>query len=333
MEIKQIINEFYSLESTTYKDNTYNVISLPNLPHKLGASKEHYPMFFICTNDVLNNIIPNMIRELLSVEYDMECTINDVNGNSLLRKFAIITLRSSDEHLQSYFIEIFAMMLMKMPRQPSKQELSIEVERLVTIFSALTATPRKKIQGIWAELFVIERSIDPQVLINAWHSIPSSKYDFTLGRDKIEVKSTSSEERLHRFSLDQLNPSPNSRLLIASVTVRESGQDHDGLSVRDLYNKICNRLQNIEVKIQLYTIIAQTLGNDINKIDSVFFDYITASDTLAFYDYQTIPRILKKDVPPNISEVRFVCNITKLKDITDSNSFHKNDSQLFNSLF
>lgn len=187
MDIKQIINEFRSLESTTHKDNTYNVISLFDMLHKLGASKERYPMFFIATNDAPNNI-PNTIRELLSVEYDMECTINEVSGNSILRKFAIITLRSSDKHLQSYFIEIFAMMLMKMPQQPSKQELSIEVERLVAIFSALSATPRKKIQGLWAELLVIERSLDPQTLINAWHSIPSSKYDFTLGRDKIEVK-------------------------------------------------------------------------------------------------------------------------------------------------
>lgn len=79
--------------------------------------------------------------------------------------------------------------------------------------------------------------------------------------------------------------------------------------------------------------LSPNIGNDINKIDAVCFDYITASDTLAFYDYQTIPRILKKDVPSNISEVRFVCNITKLKDITTSNSFDKNDSQLFNSLF
>ena len=69
------------------------------------------------------------------------------------------------------------------------------------------------------------------------------------------------------------------------------------MTSRDLYDRICNRLQNIEAQIRLYTIIAQTLGNDINKIDAVCFDYITASDTLAFYDYQTIPRILKKDVP------------------------------------
>ena len=130
MDIKQIINEFRSLESTTHKDNTYNVISLFDMLHKLGASKERYPMFFIATNDAPNNI-PNTIRELLSVEYDMECTINEVSRNSILRKFAIITLRSSDKHLQSCFIEIFAMMLMKMPQQPSKQEFIIELKNMM----------------------------------------------------------------------------------------------------------------------------------------------------------------------------------------------------------
>ena len=64
--------------------------------------------------------------------------------------------------------------------------------------------------------------------IRSYYDSPAAKYDFTLGRDKIEVKSTSSEERIHHFSLDQLNPSPNSRLLIASVIVRESGQGNGG---------------------------------------------------------------------------------------------------------
>ena len=333
MDVKQIINEFLSLKGTLPKDNTYNVVSLGCLPHKLGASKEFFPMFFVATNDALNNV-PDTIRELLSVEYDMECTVNETNTDSALRKFAIITLRSNDEHLQTYFIEIFIMMLMKMPPHPSKQELSTEVERLVAIFSALASTPRKKIQGLWAELMVIDQSLDPHTLVNAWHTIPSSKYDFTLGRDKIEVKSTSSEERIHRFSLDQLNPSPNSRLLIASVTVRESGENVNGLSVKNIYDKICNRLLDTEDKIRLYTIIAQTLGNDINKIDSVYFDYVTAVDSLAYYDYQIVPRILKQDVPANVTDVKFVCNITKLHDIkSTASTFNKGDSQLFNSLF
>ena len=332
IDFKQIFSKFCSLESIAGNDNTYNVISLPGLKHKLGISKEHYPMFFVATNSTQDNI-PNTIRELLSVEYDIECTIKETTSSSLLSNFAIITLRTSDIHLQSYFIEIFLMILEKMAQQPSKQELSIEVERLVIIFSASTSAPRKKIQGLWAELLVIEHSKEPNILINAWHSSASSKYDFTLGKDKIEVKSTSSEERIHRFSLDQLNPSPSSRLLIASMMVRESGKCDQGLSIKDLYDKICKRLTNTEDKIRLYTIIAQTLGNSINKIDSVHFDYVSALETLAYYDYKLIPRIQKTDVPAAITEVKFVCNITKIDDINSLNSsFDRSDSSLFNSI-
>lgn len=332
IEFKHILSKFCKLESVTGNDNTYNVISLPGLEHKLGMSKEQYPIFFVATKDIQYNI-PNTIRELLSVEYDIECTVMETASSSLQRKFAIITLRTNDAHLQSYFIEIFLMMLEKMAQHPSKQELSIEVERLVIIFSALTSAPKKKIQGLWAELLVIERSKEPSLLINAWHSSATSKYDFTLGKDKIEVKSTSSEERIHRFSLDQLNPSSSSRLLIASVTVRESGKCTHGLSVKDIYDRICMRLSNTEDKIRLYSIIAQILGKNIDQIDSQYFDYISASDTLAYYDYQLIPRIQKSDVPANISEVKFTCNITKIEDISNPNSsFVRSDSPLFNSL-
>lgn len=333
IDYKQIFNEFRALENISDNEKTYNVISLPEMSHKLGISKEHFPIFFVSTNDIQDNT-PNTIRELLSVEYDMECTVKEVDGQMLLNHFAIITLRTNDVYLQSYFIEIFLMMLIKMSHEPSKQELSIEVERLVTIFSALTSAPRKKIQGLWAELLVIDRSKNPKVLINAWHSSASSKYDFTLGKDKIEVKSTSLEERIHKFSLDQLNPSHNSRLLIASMTVRESGKCSQGLSIKDLYDRICTNISDIDIKIRLYTVIVQTMGKDTDKIGTVYFDYVAASDTLAYYDYKSIPRILKSDVPASITDVKFASNLTMVEDVMNPNStFEFRDSELFNSLF
>ena len=87
-------------------------------------------------------------------------------------------------------------------------------------------------------MLLIEQSKNPTKIARAWHSQPNSKYDFNLGGEKIEVKSTQSENRIHHFSLDQLNPSPNSKLIICSVIVRESAQGENGFSVFDLYDKI-----------------------------------------------------------------------------------------------
>lgn len=104
------------------------------------------------------------------------------------KSYAIITLRSVEWALQSSFIDIVVLMLQKLQPVPSRKTLSVEVEKLITIFSALVNPPVKKIQGLWGELLVIEQSDYPEILINAWHSSPTAKYDFTMGRDKIEVK-------------------------------------------------------------------------------------------------------------------------------------------------
>jgi len=171
------------------------------------------------------------------------------------------------------------------------------------------------------------------LLIAAWHAAPTAKYDFTSGRDKIEVKSTSSEERVHRFALDQLNPGEHSNLLIASVIVRESGPAFDGLSVKGLYQKICERVTAINSQLRLYTIIANTIGSDIDKLDGVYFDYTGACDSLAFYDYHDVPSISKNHVPEKVSEVKFTSDLSGLVDARDSASdYDLESSSLFRSL-
>ena len=327
-----LYSRFQTLRSQAVEDGRFTGIAIEGLPHKLGSSNEGYPMFFVRTNASASSV-QNILREILSVEYNVSCQLIDDEGNSQDGHFCIITLRSLDTPLQSYFIEIFTMMLRKLQQNPSNRELSVEVENLIAIFDALTNPPKKKIQGLWAELLVIEQSTRPEILINAWHSSPSAKYDFTLGRDKIEVKSTSSEERVHKFALDQLNPSPNSRLLIASTVVRESGPAADGLSVKDLYDKIRERVTAVDSQLRLYSIIAETIGSDIAKLESVFYDYTSAVDFLEFYDYHDIPSIAKDNVPSLVSEVRFSSNLTGLLDVRKEDSpFEMNDSPLFRSL-
>lgn len=331
-QINALYARFQALRNQYANNDRFTVVSIDELPHKLGVSQESFPMFFVRTNSSASSV-QNIVREILSVEYNVSCKLIDDNGNAQDDNFCIITLRSLDTPLQSYFIEIFTMMLHKLPPIPSNRELSVEVENLIAIFDALTNPPKKKIQGLWAELLVIEQSTQPETLINAWHSVPSAKYDFTLGRDKIEVKSTSSEERVHKFSLDQLNPSQNSRLLIASTVVRESGPAADGLSVMGLYDKIRKRVSAVDSQIRLFTIIAETVGTDLAKLENVLFDYTSAVDFLEFYDYHDIPSIPKDIVPSLVTEVKFASNLNGLTDVRKEESpFDMESSPLFRSL-
>ena len=310
MNENKIKEQFQKLEVHSAGEESYKVISIPELQHKLGKSDEGYPKFFICVNESTSQV-KNIVRELLTVEYNQMCRVESEEGQ-IENTYAIVTLRSPEWTLQSSFLDIVLLMLNNMQSLPSRKELAVEVENLITIFSAMENPPVKKMQGLWGELLVIEQSKYPEVLVNAWHSSPNAKFDFTLGRDKIEVKTTSSENRIHKFSLDQLNPSPSSRLLIASITVRESGQGNGGKSVRNLFDSIYTKVTGSKERLHLYEVMAETIGRDISKLDSVFFDYTEAVDTLDFFRAQDIPHIAKKDVPAGVTEVKFASNLAEV---------------------
>lgn len=310
---------------------SYTVRSVDGLPHKFGISKEEFPKFFVRTNSTFSPV-RNIIRELLHIEYQVSCRLVDDAGNQEDGTFSIITLQTQDKTRISYFEDIFTMMLRKLNPIPSIKELSAEVESLIAIFNALTKPPKKKMQGLWAELLILEQSKQPEVLINAWHTVPSAKYDFVSGRDKLEVKSCSSIDRNHKFSIDQLNPPPESRLLIASIVVQETGPGCEAYSVKSLFEKIRNRMEDNESRLRLYTVLAETLGADFSACNNVFFDYKSAVDSLAFYDWREIPSISKDSVPPFVSNVNFTSNLSNLVDVRKQAALSDFSGGLFSSI-
>lgn len=312
-------------------DNRYRVASLTNLPHKLGCSGKGFPIFFVATSDN-SSMIQNLNAELLSVEYNMLCNIIEGSKNIDNQMFTIITLRSNNEQLQRMFVEVFLMMLNILPPNPTNMMVALKIENLLSIFSKLKNRPVHKIQGLWAELLLIERSKDSATTAKAWHSQTESKYDFTMGRDKVEVKSTSSENRIHRFSLDQLSPSKNSRLLVCSVKVRESGKDKNGLCIYDLYDKISTKVTDNEVRMHIYNTIIETIGSDFEVARKKHFDYSEACGSLAFFEHTDVPKINKSDIPEHITEVKFSADLSHLTDARDK-GFDREDSSLFNALY
>lgn len=311
-------------------ENRYHVASLPGRLHKLGVSEEGFPKFFIVTED--NSTMQNLNAELLSVEYNMLCDIIEDNTVVEGQRFTIITLRSENEQLQKMFIDVFLLMLDSLPQSPTNMQLASKIENLISIFSKLKRRPVHKLQGLWAELLLIEQSQNLSVVARAWHTQPDSKYDFTMGGDKVEVKSTQGENRIHRFSLDQLNPSPSSRLLICSVIVRESAKAANGLSVFNLYDKISAKISDSEIRLHVNDVFTETLGSDYYVAQNKYFDYIEACDQMALFEHTDVPKIDKALVPDHVTEVKFSSNLSHLTDIRIKRPEGFN-SELFDAIF
>ena len=100
----QLFQELSPSSNVASKD----VIEIEGTAHVLSKSKEGYPMFFVITEDSSNKI-QNIKREILSVEYNVPCTLIDETGIEKDGYYVIITLTSKQQEIQESFVKLFSL--------------------------------------------------------------------------------------------------------------------------------------------------------------------------------------------------------------------------------
>lgn len=326
--MKSILNIF--LEAKEMKPvigDGFNIASMPGVKnHKIGVSGDGLPLFFIKCEDSASVKSLDYNLEYISVQFNLHCQLLSKERVISNGTYTILSLKTDSVSMQEYFMDIIYLVIKKLPSNPSLKQLKIEVEKLISLFSKFSKPPQKTIQGLWAELLIIEQANNPDYLIKAWHVSPSDKFDFNDGIDKIEVKSTSRSKRIHNFSIEQLNPNKNSGLIIASVFAIEAGV---GKNIFDIALLIHKKIKNKDLSLQVNQIIADTIGKDLESAFDIFYDYQLAIDSKAFYESSSIPKIDINNIPMQVSNIRFDCD---LSDITPLKRV-KSKSLLHNSLF
>lgn len=325
--MNEIYQQFKNLLNKQVEVGSYAADSIPFAPqHKIGVSQEGYPMFFIQASGKCRTF--DVSLEFIQVFFNRTCRLTENNEVKEIEGYTIISMNDNNVDYQRYFIDIICILLYEIRlSEVTVKMLQIELMKIVDLFSSLSKPPKKTLQGLWAELFVIEQAKRPEYLLKSWHTSPNDRFDFNDGRDKIEVKSTKGEKRVHKFSFDQLNPNINSSLLIASVFVIETGQ---GKTIFDLRDSICKKISSLELQYRLNEILIQTLGRDFEKVNDISFDYQLAIDTLKFYNFQDIPIIAIENIPRALSNIHFDCDLSTVRTI-DKN-FDTNGRNLFKSL-
>lgn len=302
-----------NIESGFYKVEDF----IPDKPHKIGATTDGFPIIFVeCCDDAVSAPIH---LKTLNVDFSQLCTIKDANGEVLSKKYTIIILNSLETDLQIYFFEVVAIVLNKFIEIPTVSLLKGEISKIAKIFMAPPSFSIGIIQGLWAELFVIANANSPQILAKAWHTSKDDKYDFNDGKDKIEVKSTSNFDRIHTFSIEQLNPNIDSELAIASVITIKSGQ---GFTIFDLIDTINTKGIAFEQMTNIQECVYLTIGPHIEEAKKIKYDLTLAINSYVKFDYRDIPSIKKEHIPYGVSSVHFSSCLKNIKplDISKSNS-------------
>lgn len=293
--------------------NLFNAIGLLDYSFaKVGISNEGFPVILISSIADQTSLSQKNVRlKYLQLIHNTECKVSE-NGNTSHAVYTVIIFKSDQPYLQRYFLGIAETLIQSLSINPTQKEVAETFKTFVEIFRSLSDVPTKTIHGLWSELFVIETSKQPAALLNYWHCNPDEKFDFNADVEKLEVKSSSTLERIHTFASEQLNPPVDKQVLIASVFLKQTTH---GQSIADLASSIQQRVADNDLAEKMYSIIAATLGNTLEQSLKIKFDYDLAKNSLRFYNHQEIQKIEKVNIPNRVSEVRYKSNMTDLNPI------------------
>jgi len=236
----------------------------------------------------------NFKLKYLQVIQNAECTISE-NGSRSFEVITVINFLCEDSTLRRQFLLVSESLISNLNTEPSHQDVIDTINKYVEIFRHLSEPPTKTISGLWAELFLIESSSDPETLLIYWHEKPEEKFDFNGGEERIEVKSNSQFERIHFFSSEQLNPPANCQVLVVSIFVK---QQNSGVSIQELIKRITQRINTkSELTLKLNTVVLATLASSFDQSVGIMFDYDLAQESLKYYHHQDIVKIEKISIP------------------------------------
>lgn len=326
LNLVELFESFSPPRTNLDEKNSFSAIPILGYePHRLGKDARGFPVILLSVEDDKSRISPAPITlEHLSVLHNVECRISQPNGSVERGKFTVIHCIGADSVLQIYFLHILGTIIVSLDSPLSSQEVIQAIKILIELFRAMMRPPRKSIQGLWAELHFIARANQPAELIETWHLRPEDRYDFSLGNQKIEIKSTSHQIRQHHFSLEQLQPLTGIEVLIASLFVE---RNQAGQSFIELLEEIRSHIiDRPDLLLHLDEIVGLTLGSSWKQAMQERFDEKLAEDSLAFYKASTIPSV-NPEIPSGVSNVRFLSDLTELQTINRSN--YRNKGGLF----
>ena len=252
---------------------------------------------------------PPIRLESVDAQFELACQIADPGGQIREGSFTVVRCRSLDIETIRYFLSVCGIIMRHLGDSPSRTELAAAVRRIASIFQNISKPPVRPLNGLFGELFVISRSRYPARAVAAWRNDEKSRFDFSAGDVRMDVKSCAGRVRSHTFSYDQCNPPPSTQAVVASLMVERIP---GGISIDELIASIEARISRSEdLVLKLHEIVASTLGSELTRSLRVTFDPRLSESSLQWFDLREIPAV-RGSLPTRVSDVHFVVDLSGL---------------------
>jgi len=298
--------------------------------HYLGVSKRNEVILFINSKNPLNENYGASDGRYLYINYSVDCEFTELETKNLIKEnFTVIRLKNQnkeDSLLNKFFINLCSVIISELGETPLINKVNAYIEKIKLLFTKLIVRTNLTELGLWGELFIIATSKEPEYLIQSWHINKTDKFDFNDGQGKLEIKTTTKGNRIHHFSLEQLNQQSQENTLVGSIMTSEINL---GLSVSDLCDIIIEKIGVNGESMKLFTDkLFNVAGSDLDSFCRKF-DFSTAKMQTLYFLPNDIPSIKPECISLGVSEIKFASNLEQVKNI---NIQSYSDKKLFSKL-
>lgn len=295
MSIREVFDELRANPS----GHTYTVAPLPSHDDvSLGVDNAGRPTLFARADR--RSFDAPLRTAQVSLQPSQEYRIA---GNGAERQLLHALRCESNEPsaVSGFLILIEAFLAHHAEQRISGDELAAFFRSMVRLFSTGPARDlQSERQGLWGELFVMQRVRGYRFWAPFWHSEVTRVFDFSTHTRRVEVKTAVGGQRIHHFSHRQVFAVADEQIVIASLLLRE---DDVGLSVRQLIAECRTALLGTPHFLKLERAVRHAGMEDLD-LEGATYDAADAERQLAWFRAADTPHFRLPE-PPGVSDTRY----------------------------
>lgn len=248
--------------------------------------------------------VPALRLNLLTADYGTTYQLHH-DAEVVAVRACVIRCTSADPTVRVLFTTFCGALLDQLPDNASDADIESQVRSWVALFWRLQAPARTTIVGLIGELTLLDSVARVGDWIHGWHSDPTDNLDFAFSTPplSVEVKATSSQQRVHELSMHQALPIVGDQHYFASVIVelREAG-----VRVGDVVDEIAAELANTRDSELFWRSLTSVCGSSLGEFFEVRYMRDIASSSLRLYPAGSIPQpVVQFPLPAGVSALRF----------------------------
>ncbi len=277
----------------------------------LGIDTTEHPVLFVLAE--AGAVEPPLRTDKVSLHIGQSYSLAGIDDSPKVELLHALRCETSDPaDVETFLLLAEAFLARHEDSGANRQSLTSFFRSMVRLFAV---TPAKDLQaerrGLWGELFMMSRVRGFQFWAPFWHSEVTRRFDFSLERNRVEVKITTRADRTHHFSHRQIYALEGEEIVIASLVASE---DDSGLSLRQLIEDCRSALLGTPDYLKLEKAVRQAGMESSTELGPVI-GVAEAEESLAWFRSSDVPHFRVPE-PPGVTDTRYRVDLSTAPKLT-----------------